>query len=296
MDRRSLLRGIVCAAAALPLHRVLQAAPGSRVVDGFDGAGERLAQLEYRYGARLGVAIMDTGSGRQVGHRADERFLMCSTFKWLAVAAVLARVDQGTEQLTRRITFDKDVLLDWAPVTSGHVGAPGLSVEQLCQAAITVSDNTAANLLLHSLGGPAAVTGFMRSLGDPVTRLDRIEPELNLTAPGDLRDTTTPAAMLADLSRLLLGTVLSHGSRTQLDGWLRACTTGLEKLRAGLPTDWVVGDKTGSGAQGESNDVAIIWPPQRAPLLVAAYHAPARKDAHASQRALADVGRIVASL
>ncbi|MEO5829586.1 MAG: class A beta-lactamase [Rhodanobacter sp.] len=294
MNRRSLLQGILLGASALPLHRVAFAMPAKPGAGDVNAATARLAALERRHGGRLGVAMLDTSTGKYVGHRADERFLMCSTFKLLAVAAVLARVDQGREQLERRITFGKEVLLRWAPLTSHRVGAPGMTVNELCNAAITVSDNTAANLLLASLGGPAAVTAFVRTLGDSVTRLDRIEPELNVASPGDPRDTTTPQSMLGDMRALLLGDVLSTTSRQRLTGWLRACNTGLNKLRGGLPSGWEAGDKTGSGAQGESNDVAILWPPQRAPLLVTAYYAPSVSDADVSISVLAGLGRIAA--
>lgn len=294
MNRRNLLHGLLLGAAALPLHRLAFAMPAQPAIK--DALAARLAALEHRHGGRLGVAMLDTGSGQHAGYRADERFLMCSTFKLLAAATVLARVDRGDEQLDRRITFGQDVLLKWAPVTSHHAGAPGMTVAQLCQAMITVSDNTAANLLLSSVGGPAAVTAFVRALGDPLTRLDRTEPQLNVTRPGDLRDTTTPAAMLGDMRAALLGNALSATSRQHLLDWLRGCSTGMDKLRAGLPPDWQAGDKTGSGAQGESNDVAIIWPPQRAPLLVAAYYAPVAPDAAAGASVLAEVGRIAASL
>lgn len=299
MNRRSLLQGMLLGAATLPLHRVafaLPAMPAMPAAQAGDTVAARLVALERKHGGRLGVAMLDTGNGRHVGHRADERFLMCSTFKLLAAAAVLARVDQGREQLDRRIVFGKDALLAWAPETSRHVGAPGMTVSELCQAAITRSDNTAANLLLASLGGPAAVTAFVRTLGDPLTRLDRIEPELNVGGPGDLRDTTTPQAMLGDMRALLLGDALSAASRQRLTGWLRSCSTGLNKLRGDLPAGWQAGDKTGSGAQGESNDVAILWPPQRAPLLVTAYYAPSSPDAAVATSVLAEVGRIAASL
>jgi beta-lactamase class A len=221
---------------------------------------------------------------------------MCSTFKWLAVAAVLARVDSGTERLDRHVVFGKEVLLDYAPVTSKHVGAPGMSVADLCAAAVTLSDNTAANLLLASMGGPTAVTAFARSLGDQTTRLDRTEPELNVGGPGDIRDTTTPDTMLADLHRVLLGDRLSVGSRDLLLQWLRACTTGLDALRAGLPANWTAGDKTGSGSHGETNDVAIIWPPQRKPLLVTAYYAGSHAEPAERKAVLAAVGRMAASM
>ncbi|GAB2549848.1 class A beta-lactamase [Rhodanobacter koreensis] len=290
MNRRNLLKGAAAIAAALVFR------PALSLGNAGETAAARLAALERRHGGRLGVAILDTGNGRHVGYRADERFLMCSTFKLLAVAAVLARVDRGAERLDRRIVFDKKSVLAWAPVTSHRIGPPGMSVAELCQAAITVSDNTAANLLLASLGGPAAVTSCARGLGDPLTRLDRVEPELNVGAPGDVRDTTTPNAMLADLRTLLLGNALSVTSRRQLAEWLRATRTGADKLRAGLPSGWQVGDKTGSGAHGESNDIAIIWPPQRKPLLVAAYYAASSVDGAGSDAVLAEAGRIAASL
>lgn len=291
MNRRNLLKGALIGASALVLRPTFSLAAGSQ-----DAAQARLIALERRHGGRLGVAILDTGNGRRIAHRADERFLMCSTFKLLAVATLLARVDRGAERLDRRIAFGKDAVLAYAPVTSHRVGAPGMTVAELCEAAITVSDNTAANLLLASMGGPAAVTAYARSLGDPVTRLDRIEPELNIASPGDVRDTTTPSAMLADLQVLLLGDALSHASRGQLLEWLRATSTGTEQLRAGLPAGWQAGDKTGSGAQHETNDIAIIWPPQRKPLLVTAYYAGSSADTDERHAVLAAVGRIAASI
>jgi beta-lactamase class A len=188
------------------------------------------------------------------------------------------------------------VLLSYAPITSQHVGSPGMSVAELCAAAITVSDNTAANLLLASMGGPSAVTRFARSLGDTVTRLDRIEPDLNVASPGDIRDTTTPNAAIATQQKLLLGDALSAVSRAKLIAWLRGCTTGAEKLHAGLPPGWSIGDKTGSGAQNETNDVGILYPPQRPPLLVTAYYAGSSADAASRNAVLAEAGRIASSL
>lgn len=290
MDRRTLLKTTLLGASALALGPAFARAGRTSDVEA------RLAALERRHGGRLGVAILDTGNGRRHGHRADERFLMCSTHKLLTVGAVLARVDRGVERLDRRVVFGRDVVLSWAPVTSKHVGAPGMSVAELCEAAITVSDNTADNLLLRSLGGPSAVTAFARKLGDPLTRLDRYEPELNDGAPGDLRDTTTPDAMLGDLHALLLGDVLSVASRERLAAWMRAASTGLDKLRAGMPSSWQAGDKTGSGAHDETNDIAIFWPPQRKPLLVTAYLAGSTADAAGRSAVLAEVGRIAASV
>ncbi len=290
MNRRNLLKGALLGASVLAL-RPLRAQAAST-----EDAAATLAALERRYGGRLGVAMLDTGSGRCVSHRGDERFLMCSTFKLLLVAAVLARVDRGTERLDRRIVFGRSAVLSYAPITRLRVGAPGMRVAEVCHAAITLSDNTAANLLLASFGGPAAVTAFARSLGDAVTRLDRIEPALNVGSPGDVRDTTTPLAALATQRQLLLGDALSTASRAQLLDWLRACSTGLDQLRANLPAGWMAGDKSGSGAHGETNDVAILMPPARAPLLVTAYYAGSTADLATRHAVLAEVGRVAASL
>ena len=296
MHRRNLLKGALLGATCFAVRPALTLAAGADANAGTGRAAARLVALERRYGGRLGVAILDTGSGRQATHRGDERFLMCSTAKLLAVAAVLARVDHGAQRLDRRIVFGREALLSYAPVTRQHVGAPGMSVAELCQAAIEVSDNTALNLLLTSLGGPATVTAFARQLGDEVTRLDRFEPDLNLGAPGDVRDTTTPSAMLATMRKLLLGDVLAEASRKHLLDWLRACITGTDKLRAGLPAGWTAGDKTGSGSHGESNDVAICFPPQREPLLVTAYYAAPDAEPSTRSAVLAEVGRIAASI
>jgi beta-lactamase class A len=290
MNRRSLLQAALLGVSACVLR------PAMAVVGGIGGAGARLAALERRHGGRLGVAMLDTGSGRRIAHRGDERFLMCSTFKLLLVAAVLARVDRGAERLDRRIVFGRDVVLDYAPVTRDRVGAAGMSVAELCLAAITLSDNTAANLLLASVGGPAAVTAFARDLGDPLTRLDRIEPFLNAGSPGDARDTTTPNAMLDTLHKVLLGQALSAASRARLVQWLRGCLTGSADLRAGVPADWAVGDKTGSGNGGVINDIGILWPPRRKPLLVTVYYAGSSADQASRHAVIAEVGRIAASI
>lgn len=288
MQRREVLKGMLLGGALAAVANTGRAVSRPSI----DGASAQLAMLERRSGGRLGVAILDTGNGRGAGYRDRESFLLCSTFKALLAATVLARVDAGKEHLDRRVVFGKDVLLDWAPVTSMHVGAPGLTIAQLCEAAITQSDNTAANLLIASVGGPAAVTRYVRSLGDPVTRLDRTEPTLNRW-DGD-KDTTQPAWMLRDLKTLLLGTALSGASRRQFTDWLLHNQTGANTLRKGLPPDWRIGDKTGSGVTA-NNDVAIIWPPGRKPLLVAAYYDNPHADVAARQAVLAEVGRIVAT-
>lgn len=254
----------------------------------------RLAALEGRIGGRLGVAALDAGSGRRLEYRSAERFPLCSTFKVLLAGAVLARVDAGRESLDRSIPYNQADLIEHSPVTAAHVAEGHLPVETLSAAAVQDSDNAAANLLLSTLGGPRAVTAFARTLGDGVTRLDRNEPSLNEATPGDPRDTTTPAAMIGALKKLLLGDTLTAASRQKLEGWMVACTTGRAKLRAGLPVDWIIGDKTGSGQRGTMNDVAILRPPRRAPILLAVY-ATGSKASWADREAMfVEVGRIVA--
>lgn len=285
MRRRELIKAGLLGMAALPLL------PLTAVAD----AVEAFAALERRHGGRLGVAVLNTGSGRRLLHRADERFLMCSTGKLLAVAAVLARVDRGEERLDRRTIFRREEVLDWAPITRLRAGSPGMTVAELCHAAITVSDNTAMNLLLASLGGPAALTGFARGLRDPLTRFDRTEPTLNLPGPQGVEDTTTPMAMLDDLRRVLLGDVLAPASREQLLDWLRHNTTGTTQLRAGLPAGWTAGDKTGA-SQTQNNDVAIAWPPGRAPVLITAYYEGPVGATEVRKGVLAQVGALAAAV
>jgi beta-lactamase class A len=252
-----------------------------------------LAALESTFGGRIGVYAIDTGTGATVAHRADERFLMCSTSKVLATAAVLRLRAQRPGLLDEVIRYDQSQVLEYAPATSQHV-ADGMTVSALCEAAITLSDNTAANLLVQTVGGPREVTAFARTLGDRVTSQDRIEPDLNVGAPGDERDTSTPAQMAADLRALALGDGLDPAGRDLLVGWLKANTTGGKSIRAGLPDGWVVGDKTGSGAQGEVDDIAVAWPPGRAPLVIAVYTAPADPKSQAGRATVAGAAAIVA--
>jgi beta-lactamase class A len=218
---------------------------------------------------------------------------MCSTFKLLAAAAVLKRAEEGQDQLQRRITFQSSDLVMYSPVTKDHAGGDGMTLAELCAAALNYSDNTAGNLLLASLGGPQALTTFVRSIGDPITRLDRIEPDLNEAVPGDPRDTTTPAAMLQNLRSLLFGNVLSAASKDQLTAWLLGNRTGDARLRAGLPPGWRCGDKTGSGERGSTNDIGVIWPPQGAPVLVTVYLTETTATSEARNATLADVGRAI---
>lgn len=270
------------------------AAPASATA-ALDAARERIAIIEKREGGRLGVAVLDSGNGRRLGYRENERFALCSTFKFLVVAALLSRVDRGKERLDRRIVYRQSDLLDYAPVTKEHLKEGGMTLAGLCEAAIELSDNTAANLILRNIGGPAGLTRYLRSLGDPLTRLDRTEPALNTAIPGDERDTTSPAAMVKDMNRLLLRGALSKDSRGQLERWLIDCKTGAARLRAGLPSDWQVGDKTGTGDHGTANDIAILRPPGRAPLLVASYFTESRVSSERRDAVHAELGRIIAA-
>ena len=251
----------------------------------------RLRELERSSRGRLGVHILDTASGAEFGHRADERFLMCSTFKLLASALVLQRADHRQESLDRRIVFRQADLVAYSPVTETRTGGAGMSLAELCEATLTTSDNTAANLIVASYGGPPAVTAFARSLGDTVTRLDHVEPALN-TWHGPVSDTTSPRAMLHSLQRVTLGDALAPTSRDTLLRWMRANTTGETRLKAGLPTGWTIGDKTGA-ADNTSNDIAVVWPPNRAPLLVTAYLTRSAASFEARNATLAQVGALL---
>ena len=290
-------RGFAMGASAALVGYGLSGGPnGARAARGLSSqfAGD-LDKIEVESAGRLGVAVLDTLSGERTGRRVDERFSMCSTFKLLATAAILARVDAQRERLDRRINFAASEVVVNSPVTKDRHGGTGMSLAELCEAAMTVSDNTAGNLLLASLGGPAGLTAYARSLGDTVTRLDRIEPELNEAVPGDPRDTTTPGAMLANLRTLALGNALSAKSRDQLVQWLVGNKTGDTRLRAGFPAGWRVGDKTGAGEHGTTNDVGLIWPPDRAPVIVAVYLTGTSATGERRNATLAAVGRAVTS-
>jgi len=262
---------------------------------GIPPAVGQLEQLERRVGGRMGVFAVDSSSGASIEYRADERFAMCSTFKWALVAALLARVDRGELVLEQTVSYGEQDLLSYAPLTRAHLAEGKLTLDELAGASVTVSDNTAANLLLAHTGGPEALTRFFRSIGDDVTRLDRNEPTLNSNLPGDARDTTTPRAMALALRAVLTGSVLSRAGRERLTRWLVECQTGVSRLRAGFPSDWKCGDKTGTGERGSCNDVAIVWPPAGAPWLIAAYMSDSSASTSDLSSALADVGRLVAT-
>ncbi|MBK0394083.1 class A beta-lactamase [Ramlibacter algicola] len=253
------------------------------------------ADLEAASGGLLGVAVLDTGTGELKGHRLDERFPMCSTFKWLLAAAVLHRVTQGRESLDRSVSYTREDLAGHAPVTEARLAQGAMSVQALCEAAVVESDNGAANVLLRVLGGPAAVTSHARSLGDRTTRLDRIEPAMNDVPPGDPRDTTTPRAMARLLHRALLQEGTDKTDRALLLQWMEKSTTGRARLRAQLPPGWRAATKTGTGPRGTTNDVGVLWPASgAAPLVVACYLTGSPKDGSAREAVLASVGAAIA--
>jgi beta-lactamase class A len=255
-----------------------------------DAPWRGLAELEKQRGARIGVTAIDTANGNALFYREDERFLMCSTFKLPLVAAVLASADVGRENLSRAVHFDKADLLAYSPVTSLQADGT-MTIAALCEAAITHSDNTAGNLLLGLIGGPQGFNTWLRGLGDRSTHLDRTEPSLNL--PDGDKDTTTPVAMAGNMKAILFGNALAAPSRQRLMDWLTASTTGSAMLRAGLPAGWLVGDKTGQGDSGAVNDIAVVTPPGRKPLLVAVYTVSASGAGRTDL--VADAGRLVAA-
>jgi beta-lactamase class A len=244
-------------------------------------------------GARLGVAALDTGTGRRIDLDSGSRYAMCSTFKAALAAAILAQVDRGALSLGDEIPIDRADLVDHSPAVTAGLDRGSMSVESLCAAIVEVSDNGAANLLLKRIGGPQGFTAFARRCGDSLTRLDRMETELNSNIPGDPRDTTTPAAMLELMRALLLGEILSSSSRALLAGWMERASTGRDRLRAGLPDSWRAGDKTGT-ANGANNDIAIAWPPGRRPILIASYIDAREAPNSARNAAHAAVARLVA--
>ncbi|CAB3754836.1 beta-lactamase [Burkholderia sp. MSh2] len=255
-------------------------------------AAQLLADLERDAGGRLGVCAIDVASGRQAAYRADERFPFCSTFKTLLSGAVLAQSVERPALLQQRVTYGKADLVNYSPVTEQHVGT-GMTVAALCEAALQHSDNSAANLLMKLLGGPSAVTAYARSIGDDVFRLDRWETELNTALPGDLRDTTTPAAMVASVRALMLGDALPAAQRAQLVAWMRGNQVGGKRFRAGVPAGWTVADKTGTGDYGTTNDVGVVWSPSRAPVVLVVYYTQAGADARPKEDVIASAARIV---
>ncbi len=251
---------------------------------------DQLLALERKFDARLGVYAVATGSGSAIAHRADERFAFCSTFKGLAAAAVLAR--NPLSHLDTVVDYTDADLMKSAVITSRHVGT-GMTIRDLCDAAVRYSDGTAGNLLLRDLGGPAELTAYLRGLDDTVTRMDRIEPSITEATPGDPRDTTSPRAIGTDYRKIVLGDALPEERRAFLRDLLERNLTGAQRIRAGLPADWRVADKTGTGDYGTLNDIAIAWPPDTAPLVISIMSSKPTRDAEYNQALLAEAAEYV---
>ncbi|TQL66490.1 beta-lactamase class A [Nocardioides albertanoniae] len=282
LSRRAVLGG---AAAAATLAATAAASPAAFAAD-----SPSIAALEKRHQRRLGVWATNMRTGRTLAHRADERFPMCSTFKTLLAAQILR--DLPARTLQQRLTWDESDVVANSPVTS-LTTRNGLTVAQLAEATLTRSDNTAANVLLHLVGGPSAITGFARSLGDTVTRLDRWEPELNSAIPGDPRDTTSPRAIAQTYTRLLLGDALARADRDQLTTWMLANQSTVTRFGAGVPAGWRLADKTGGGDYATRNDVGVTWTPDGAPIVIAAL---TRSDDPAAQPLDAPLADIAATV
>lgn len=285
VDRRALLAGLAGGLAV--------AASGAALGGAAEAQPRRMSPLqtlERRRGGRLGVYALDVRSGRELAWRADERFLLASTFKALLAGAVLAQADAGRVRLDQAIAIRREGLPGNSPVTEAARGR-SLTVAELCAATVSQSDNEAANVLLPLVGGPEGLTAFARRLGDTVTRVDRTEPALNLRA--GVYDTTTPRAYAGSIRELVIGRALTDGSRERLWGWLQGATTGSRRLRAGFPRTWRAGDKTGTSGTGQTNDVAVAFKPNGGAVIVAAYYDAPRVSDRARQDALADVGRMV---
>lgn len=281
MKRRAFLRNVAAFAATAAVAVPVAAEPAT------------FTSLERHGGGRLGIAALDTGTGRVVEYRAQERFPMCSTFKLVLAAAVLRNVQSGTESLSRRVRYTRHDLVAHSPVTAAHIRNGSMTIAALCAAAIEESDNAAANILLKCIGGPAALTAFVRSFGDRTTRFDRIEPFLNTSVPGDPRDTSTPAAMVRTLQKILVGDVLEQSGREHLRTWLQTGTLGDHRLRRGLPRSWRFGDKTGTGDNGSTNDVGIAERPGAAPLIVVAYYTGSRRPPAEREAVLAQAAALL---
>lgn len=259
---------------------------------GTNNVQQKLEALEKSTGGRLGVALINTADDSQIVYRADERFAMCSTSKVMAAAAVLKQSESDKTLLNQRVEIKKSDLINYNPIAEKHVNGT-MTLAELSAAALQYSDNTAMNKLIKHLGGPDKVTAFARSLGDETFRLDRTEPTLNTAIPGDPRDTTTPLAMAQTLRNLTLGKALAETQRAQLVTWLKGNTTGSASIQAGLPTSWVVGDKTGSGDYGTTNDIAVIWPEDHAPLILVTYFTQPDQKAESRRDVLAAAAKIV---
>ncbi len=250
-------------------------------------------RIEGRLDARVGFAAHDLETGQRWEYNADQLFAMSSTFKTLACASLLQRVDEGSEQLERRVKVSASDIVTYSPVTESYVDNREISLFELCEATMTTSDNTAANLILQAIGGPQAVTEFVRGLGDSVTRLDRWETELNEAVPSDERDTTTPNAMVNNLEHLLVGNGLSAHSKNQLREWLVSNEVADGLFRSRIPDEWIIGDRTGAGGFGSRSITAVMWPPQREPIIVAFYITETDASFEDRNAAIAEVGSVI---
>ncbi|MFJ8204439.1 class A beta-lactamase [Micromonospora chalcea] len=251
-------------------------------------APAELAALERRFGARIGVYAVDTGTGRTLAHRADERFAYASTCKALAAGAMLAATSDADRD--RVVRYRRADLVAHSPVTERHVET-GMKLRDAAEAAVRYSDNTAGNLLFDALGGPAGFARALRDVGDRVTRPVRTEPELNAATPGDERDTSTPRALAGSLRAYTLGEALPPADRDLLLGWMRASTTGSGLVRAGVPAGWQVADKSGTGGYGTRNDIAVVWPPDSAPIVLAVMSSRGSRDAKPDDTLVAEAAR-----
>lgn len=268
--------------------------PFQGCADNHPGLTETIKQLEKRLDARVGVAVYDAGTGQNWQYHADDRFPMTSTFKTLACATLLSRVDTGQEKLDRKVTFEESDLVTYSPVTKTRTGQSGMSFSELCEATMLMSDNSVANFIVEVVGGPQALTTFMRSIGDKITRLDRREPDLNEASPGDVRDTTTPNAMAQTLKSLVLGHALSQHSRQQLTDWLKGNKVGDALFRAGVPDTWIVADRTGAGGYGSRSIAAIMWPPEGEPVIATVYMTETEATFDVRNAAIAEIGEAIA--
>lgn len=282
-------RALVLAAPALAVLSALARAASK------SDAPDALARYEEATGGHIGLYAENLATGAKLEWRADERFVMCSTFKSSLAALVLSRVDRRRDRLDSPIHFGPADIIDdwWAPVAKANLSKGVLSLSEMCAAAVRYSDNTCANLVLARIGGPAALTTFWRATGDRVTRLDHNEPALNRSPPGDPHDTTTPRAMAGNLRRFLLGNVLSPASRTLLTGWMLEGKTGDNRIRAGVPAGWRVADKTGNNGRDAGADIAIVWPKPGVPIIVAAYAQGGSPTAAQLDGILAEIGRLL---
>ena len=288
-SRRELLAGALAAAIATTM------ASGARAAERPDRALKRIAQ---RIGGRLGVHALDSQSGKRWGVDENSRYAMASTFKLPLAAALLWQVDRKAFTLEHSLAIAGKDLLPTSPAVEAKLtaGVDAMTIRELCAAAVTQSDNAAANVLLNGIGGPQALTAFFRTIGDETTRLDRREPALNTNLPGDMRDTTTPRAMVDSLLRIFTQDVLSIPSRALLIDWMIASRTGLDRIRAGLPRSWNPGDKTGTGENGAFNDLVVAYPPSRRPVFVAVYMSESKLGPKELAAAHAEIGTLIAKV